>query len=484
MGIAIVGGGLALIVIAGIAAFLLFDINSFKIKIERAVSEAIGMDVRINGKMGLSFYPLGLSAKDIHLSGEGAKFPGEGAKSLGEGTELLTLESLKIGMKMMPLLHRRLEITRCVLVKPAITIMRNPAGKYNFESHKKKAAPGPGSAFDLADLMISDGVLTYIDMGTGEKTEFRQIDLTVKNLLIPDVSGEIIKNISFTGDVHCKKALRKGLTIENLKGLVTADKGVYSFRSLSMDVLGGKGEGDVTANMSEADVRYEVNVKVSKLDFVKLEESFGVQKVIGGKGDLSVSLTAKEKGHRKLVNGLEGTFSLRGDNLATYTMDLDKVLTSYVSSQQLHLVDLGAYFIVGPLSTIALKGYRYGDLYYQTQGGKGTITTFVSHWTIKNGEAVAKDCAFATHHHRVALKGKLNFVGERFDHIVVAILDDQGCVQFRQDINGSFDSPQIGKMSTVESLAGPLVGLYRKAKRFIQGGKCEVFYSGSVKQPR
>jgi AsmA protein len=476
-GIAIVGGVLALIAIAGIVAFLLFDINSYKVKIERAVSEAIGMDVRINGKMGLSYYPLGLSATDIRLSGEGAK-------SHGEGAVLLTLESLKIGMKTMALLQRRLEITRCVLVRPVVTIMRNAAGKYNFESRKKKAAEGARSAFDLADLTVSEGMLTFRDMETGEKAEFRQIDLAVKNLLISDISGEIIKNISFTGDVHCKKAIRKDLTMENLKALVMADKGVYTLKPLTMDVLGGKGEGDVTANMSEADVRYEINMKVSKLDFIKLEESIGVQKVIGGKGDLSVSLTAKEKGHRKLVNSLEGTFALRGDNLATYTLDLDKVLTSYASSQQFHLVDLGAYFIVGPLSTIALKGYRYGDLYLQTQGGKGTITTFVSHWTIKNGEALAKDCAFATHHHRVALKGKLDFVGERFDHVVVALLDDQGCVRYKQDINGSFSSPHIGEMSAVESLAGPFAGLFRKAKRFIQGGKCEVFYSGSVKQPR
>ena len=84
-----------------------------------------------------------------------------------------------------------------------------------------------------------------------------------------------------------------------------------------MDVLGGKGEGDVTADESEADAVYEVNVKVSKLDFEKLEESFGIKKVIGGKGDLSASLTVKEKGRRILMSNLDGTFALRGDNLVT-----------------------------------------------------------------------------------------------------------------------------------------------------------------------
>ena len=117
------------------------------------------------------------------------------------------------------------------------------------------------------------------------------------------------------------------------------------------------------------------------------------------------------------MSSLDGTFALRGDNLVTYTMDLDKVLSAYESSQTFHLVDLAAYFFVGPLGTVALKGYRYGDLYYQAQGGKGTITRFVSHWKIRDGEADATDCALATHHNRAALKGTLDLVDERFDNV-------------------------------------------------------------------
>jgi AsmA protein len=97
--------------------------------------------------------------------------------------------------------------------------------------------------------------------------------------------------------------------------------------------------------------------------------------------------------------------------------------------------------------------------------------------------ADATDCALATHHNRVALKGKLDLVSERYDNVMVAILNDKGCAKFKQGISGSFGSPQIGAVSAVESLAGPIAKLYRSAKRFIQGGKCEVFYNGAVQQP-
>jgi hypothetical protein len=184
------------------------------------------------------------------------------------------------------------------------------------------------------------------------------------------------------------------------------------------------------------------------------------------------------------MSSLDGTFSLRGDNLVSYTVDLDKVLSAYKTSQQFHLVDLAAYFIVGPLGSVALTGYRYGNLYYETQGGHGTITQFISHWTIRKGEADATDCALATRHHRVALKGKLDLVKERYDKVTVAILDDKGCAVYTQTISGSFGSPQIGTPNAIESLVGPILDIYRKAKRFVQADKCEVFYHGSVQQPR
>jgi AsmA protein len=470
-GLMIAGGIVLLVVIAAIVAVLLFDINSYKSKIETAVSEATGLDVSIKGRMGLSFFPFGILAKDIHVA--------------NKGSEILFLESLKLRAELIPLLKNQLKVTACELVKPAVTIVKDAEGKYNFESTKKISTIGwPGTASGLNELKLSKGALVYLDKKTGEKTELKEINMATMDLSMAGTSGGIIKNVSFTGSFDCKELLQKDIRIENLKGPIKADKGVFSLKPLTMDVFGGKGEGDFTADESPADPAYKLNLKVSKLDFEKLAEFLGTKKVIGGKGDLSVSLTVKEKGRRNLMSNLDGTFSLGGDNLVSYTMDIDKFLSTYETSQQFHLVDLAAYFFVGPLGSIALQGYRYGNLYYQSQGGQGTITQFISHWKIKNGEADATDCALATRHNRVALKGKLNLVKEQYEKVTVALLDDKGCAIFTQTVSGSFGSPQIGTVSAMESIAGPILDLYRKVKRFVQAGKCEVFYNGSVQQPR
>lgn len=542
------GGVVALIVIAAIAALLLFDINKFKSNIESAAFDATGLEVRIKGKMGLSFFPFGISAQDIHVSNKGG--------------EIISLENLKLGAELMPLLKKQIKATSCELVKPLIIIVKDAEGRYNFESAEKKSTIwGLKAIVSLDELKLSKGALVYLDKKTGEKTDIKDFNLSIKDLSIENTPGgfiknasftgsvdskevhqkdfrienlrttvkavkgkynfepltigalvkvdrksgektelkginlavkdlsvvntpwETIKDVSFTGNMDCVEVRKKNLKIDNFKSSIKAEKGVFYLKPFTMNIFGAKGEGSATLDKSKTDTLYKINLKISKLDFEKFEQSFGIKKVIGGKGDLVADMTLKEKGSRKLLSSLNGTFSLRGDNLIIYIMDLDKVLSKYETSQEFSLVDLGAFFIVGPLSTFAVRGYRTGDLYNQTQGGADAITHFNSHWKIKSGVADATDCALATHHNRVALKGKLDLVSERYDNVIVALLDDKGCAKFKQSISGPFRKPQISALSAAESLAGPFSHLYRKTKRFVQGGKCEVIYNGSVQQP-
>jgi uncharacterized protein involved in outer membrane biogenesis len=465
------GGGVTLfIIIVAVVAVSFFDINSYKSKIETAASTATGLDVGIKGEMGISFFPFGLSAKDVHVT--------------GKGEQILVLERLRIGAELLPLARGQFTMTSCELVSPSVTIVKETDGKYNFEKVDKKSPQGaPGRSFGLNELKLSKGSLVYLDKKTGERTELKEIDLAVRDLSLTGSSGDILSNLSFTGSIDCRELIKKDLKINNIKGSVKAEQGIFVFDPLTMEIFGAQGEGGITLDRTKADREYKLNLKAHKLDFEKLTASFGVNRLIGGKGDLTVSLTAKEKGGRIDLSSMDGTLSLRGDNLTTYTVDLDKVLSSYETSQTFNLADIGVYFIAGPLGAVALKTYRYGDLYYQSRGGRGAVTRFVSHWKIGNGEADAMDCALSTRNNRVALKGKLNFVRKRYDNVIVALLDDQGCPKFKQSISGSFGSPQVGAVSAVESLAGPILNVYRQAKRFIQNGRCEIFYRGSVQQP-
>lgn len=466
----IAGIVIVLIVMAVIAGVVLFDIDSFKPRIETAASEVIHLDVRINGEMGFSFFPFGLSADDIHVS--------------NKGVEILCLQKMKIGLEVVSLLKQQIKVTSCELGKPTITIVKDAGGKYNFENPEKKSKQdGVEAIFSLKKLRLFQGVIIYFDKKTGEKTELKGINLEIQDLLVGDTTEDMIKNVSFTGNIDCKTVRKKDLKIDNIKSLVKAEKGVIRFIPLTMDIFDAKGEGAVTVDKSKDEMVYRINLKILKVNFAKLEESFGMEKMIGGKIDLHAFLTIQKKGSLNRTDRLDGTFSLQGDNLVIYTMDLDEALSLYETSQEFNLVDLGAFFIAGPFGTIGVKGYRYWNGDYQIQGGQSVITQFISSWKIKDGIADAVDCALATPHNRIALKGGLNFVSERYDNVTVALLDSKGCAKFQQSISGSLNSPEIGAVGVVESLGEPVFNFYRKTKRFFQSGSCEVFYRGSIRQP-
>ena len=86
----------------------------------------------------MSFFPFGVSAKDIHVTSERG--------------EILSLERLKLRAELIPLLKKQLEVTGCDLVKPTVTIVRFPEGKYNFDGRAGKPSEGLGAASSLKHL--------------------------------------------------------------------------------------------------------------------------------------------------------------------------------------------------------------------------------------------------------------------------------------------------------------------------------------------
>jgi AsmA protein len=164
-------------------------------------------------------------------------------------------------------------------------------------------------------------------------------------------------------------------------------------------------------------------------------------------------------------------------------MNLDSLLSNIGKSQNFSLVDVGAFFLAGPLGTVLTKGYDFEGVYKEIRGGQGIIKKLVSEWRIKNGIAEAEDVALSTQRNRVAMKGGLDFVNSLFDGVTVAALDEKGCAKFSQKIHGPFRKPQIEKISTLSTVVGPGVKLFEKMQKFVGWGKCKVFYKGSVKHP-
>ena len=175
--------------------------------------------------------------------------------------------------------------------------------------------------------------------------------------------------------------------------------------------------------------RYRIIYTLSRFRIEELFRKFSPGNIPGktleGLTDFSADLTAKGKSMDEVKRSLTGDVSLKGENLMLYSIDIDAFISKLEQSQNFNLVDVGAFFLAGPFGPVLTKSYNFGSLNEESRGGKGRITKLVSIWKVKKGIAEAIDVALASNKHRIAMKGGLNFVNERFVDMTVAVLDKQ-----------------------------------------------------------
>jgi AsmA protein len=471
-----------LLVLAGIAVIFLVDVNAYKPRIETAVSDALGMEFRIQGKAGLRLLPpAGVSFSDIRLR--------------NHGKDLASAETFRVGVKLLPLLSRRVEVTDLIVEKPVILLEKSAAGRLNtwtppvVKKPAEKEPAGPGVPLSVANAVVRDGRLVYLDRKDDAKTEISGINLSVKDLSLPEDTGvPLVKGIRFSGTLGVKAITSRDLAVSDVAANVTAANGVYDVRPFTMKLFGGKGEGEIHADLSKEKPDLKVNYTVSNFRAEESLAAVSAKKYLSGPLTLSENLSFQGSGADEMKRTASGQVSLRGEGLTVQGMDIDAVLSKVEEARQMNLADVGAFLLAGPLGTAATKGYSFGGVYgAAAQKGETQVTKLVSDWTVRNGVAETKDVAFATRKTRIALKGRLDIVNERFLDVTVAVLDAKGCATLRQKISGPFRNPKVDKVSTLQSAAAPILGLFeqaRKLTKLLEPSKCETFYTGSVPQPK
>lgn len=467
----IFGGSAAALVLATLIFLLTFKINTYRPRIEAAASEAIGMKVRMNGKMKLTLFPhTGITFEDILIQNRDA--------------DIASVKKAEVEMSLLPLLWRGIHIQQVRLITPSFFIAKDKSGRFNIETPGKKPAwnellPGFMKA---GKFFIKKGHLLYIDERSDVKTEAGECDLAINNL--SSGKGAFSDTFSLDGNLSCGEVRVEEVRISDIHIVMKARQGKFEADPVTMKIFGGDGKGGINGSMTGESPEYVVDFAITKLRFEELLGQFKEKQSTRGELDLKSHLTMKGHNSDEMTRTLQGEVSLRGQDLFHEGFDLDRVIEKYKHSQNFNLVDVGAFFVAGPMGTLLTKGYNFGSVFVVSLGGESTILKLVSDWKIKDGVAEAADVALSTKKSRVAMKGSFDFVNEQFDDMTVAAVDEKGCVRFSQKIQGPFLHPHIEEAGALTSMAGPIINMYVKTKKFLQGGKCEIFYAGSVAHPK
>src|SRR6266404_4662171 len=149
--VAIVVGALVALVVTGIVALLLFvDPNRYRGDIEQAAKEHTARALTIHGKLGLKIFPwLALSVQDVQLSNRE-----------GFGTQpFMTVQNASIGVKLLPLLGKRLEVSRIALDGVNLNLVsRGDENNWKDLSESKGPAETPSSGAPSQGTLTVEGV--------------------------------------------------------------------------------------------------------------------------------------------------------------------------------------------------------------------------------------------------------------------------------------------------------------------------------------
>jgi uncharacterized protein involved in outer membrane biogenesis len=460
------GVGLAVVVL--IILVLLFGARVLRSRIEASASRALRMDVRVRGEVSVSFFPiLGASLADIRVK--------------NGGFDVATVANAKVGLKLLPLIWGKVKITRLELVKPVVSIVRQKDGTLNIEMRRGKPS---GKRIVFKKFAISEGSFLYTDLRSGGKTEWEGVDITIRDLSAGGTPGrDPLKTLSLTGDIRCRAIRAGSFSLADIEMKIAGDKGVCDISHAGKRVLGGTGSGTLHADFTGTEPQFRIILAVNKLKIEELLQQPPDAKNMEGLAELSADLTASGRTAVEVKRSLSGQVSLNGEDIMLHSMNIDDLISAILRSRRFSLVDVGAFFLAGPLGPALTRSYRFADLFKESQGGKGVIAKLVSVWKIENGVAEAVDVAMVTKERRIAMKGRLNFIDDRFEDAVVAVLDKHGCAVLTQKVQGSFSSPEIGNINILRSLTSPLTNIVKSAIKLFDSRPCEVFYSGSVAPP-
>ncbi|MGH8453330.1 MAG: AsmA family protein, partial [Nevskiales bacterium] len=375
---------LAMVVAFSLAA------NTYKSRLEPAISKAAGMEVSIGGRTSVGFIPgFHITLNDVHFR--------------NRGSEVLSAKSIAVRMNLFRLLRRELRLGGITLKQARIYIERGQNGRYNYEPMEEHKDPRP--AIDLPGISLSDGTLVYLDRQSGAGLELDDCSMDARDLRHP--GGEranFLRQLSLTAELACKEVRTKRLTVSDLRITVDGQRGIFMLEPVTMRLFSGNGSGSIRMDHTGSVPKVRLRYVLARFHIEDYFKSLSPKKIADGVMDFSTDLTMQGASRDELRRTTNGSVDLKGNKLALYGTNLDRELAQYEQSQNFNLVDLSAFFLAGPVGLALTKGRDFGSL-LQRSGGSTAIRTLVSTWRLQNGVAKARDVALATNENRLALQG-------------------------------------------------------------------------------
>jgi AsmA protein len=187
--------GLVLLLLAAAGIFLAtFNPNSYKDDLQQWAREATGRELQLQGDIHLSLFP------NIALQFGPATL----GNASGFGAQpMLSIEKVRLGIRLRPLLARRVEVTTAELTRPELQLQVNKTGGDNWSDIGKKTTATPPAASTssssmtvaVSGLRLLQGRLNYSDARDGTQLSMSELTIGTGTLQLAapiDVNGSFV----------------------------------------------------------------------------------------------------------------------------------------------------------------------------------------------------------------------------------------------------------------------------------------------------
>ena len=287
-------GILAVVIAAGVAYVAsTFDPNQYKPQIVKAVKEHTQRTLKLEGDIGLSFFP-----------GIGARLGKAALSERGRDKEFAAVEDLRVAVKLMPLLSRQVVVDAVEVTGLRVNLVKYKDGKSNFDDlgsapQEKKPGPASGEAapvkIDIDHVRIDNASVTYADQATGARYSLSRGNIVTGRIASgvptdieisvaaqsdkPKAAIETRLKARLTFDVEGQRYALKGLDLQasgdaaGLNEIKLDAKGDLEIRQKTKELAASKLALKLSAKESGADVTGKLDVPKLTITAEKVEGS-------------------------------------------------------------------------------------------------------------------------------------------------------------------------------------------------------------------
>lgn len=455
---------------------LFWDANWFKSSVTPHIKNLESHQIQFDTLEHSLFKPGKLTVRDVTISGP-----------------IVTgkIASLVVSVDVMKAINKDILVHEVILQQPDLNIDMTALNAYIARpvAPGEQASTEEGAPLAINSLVVIQAAINQAninDISPQKQFSITNLNLSLAKLNIIDKNQIIIleDTAPVRANLHIDNLVAQSTSLGTVSSHIVITKQTAALETLTLNTAKSQLNIKASASNLGGEAELQVTVQPSKLHLAEFQPLFNDIPVMPS-GDMTMAANLTTQGtlndNNNLLRALNGELSIGLQQGKLQGVDVNKVVAAFKNSKETDLKDIGSFILTGPVGILAANLFDLGDG-VQAMEGETLIPQLQFNGTIGQGKLHVNNTAIATDQYRLAFDGAIDPLKSTFEEFTFAVLNEQGCADLTQTLNGDMAQPTSAvAKSLLDSAIAPITGLLNSVKNTVSD--CEPFYVGDVAHP-